>query len=166
MSPTRIATCLLFQHGQAREAAEFYASVFPDSHVGARLAAPSDYPNGRQGDELTVEFTVLGMSFLGLNGGPSVDFNEAISFQVFTDSQEETDRLWDAIVGDGGTSSQCGWCKDRFGLSWQIVPRALMDAMADPDRAAAQRAMQAMMGMTRIDIGAIERARAGIPGHD
>jgi predicted 3-demethylubiquinone-9 3-methyltransferase (glyoxalase superfamily) len=161
MTQKKIATCLLFEHGQAREAAEFYAAIFPDSHVDARHQSPSDYPDGKQGDELLVEFTVLGMLFLGLNGGPKVKFTEAVSFQVFTDSQEETDRYWNAIVENGGQASQCSWCKDKFGLSWQIVPRALMNAIADPDRAAAKRAMDAMMGMTRIDIAAIERARAG-----
>jgi predicted 3-demethylubiquinone-9 3-methyltransferase (glyoxalase superfamily) len=163
MTRNKITTCLLFEDGQARRAAEFYAATFPDSHVGARLASPSDYPGGQQGDELTVEFTVLGMPFLGLNGGPHVKFNEAISFQVFTDDQEETDRYWNAIVGNGGEEGQCSWCKDKFGLSWQIVPRMLLQAIADPDKAAAKRAMNAMMTMKKIDIAAIERARTGEP---
>ena len=161
MTRKKMATCLWFDRGQAHEAAEFYAAIFPDSHVDARHAAPADYPAGERGDELTVEFTVLGMPFLGLNAGPAFKFNEAVSFQVYTDTQEETDRYWDAIVGNGGQESQCGWCKDRFGLSWQITPRALMNAIADPDRAAAKRAMEAMMDMKKIDIAAIERARAG-----
>ena len=136
---------------------------FPTATWTPRLSAPSDYPGGKQGDELTVEFTVLGMPFLGLNGGPNFKFSEAVSFQVYTDSQEETDRYWNAIVENGGEELQCGWCKDKFGLSWQIVPRALLNAMTDPDRAAAKRAMDAMMTMKRIDIAAIERARAGTP---
>ena len=158
----RIATCLWFDKN-AEEAANFYAATFPDSRVTAVHKAPTDYPSGKAGDVLTVEFSVLGQPFLGLNGGPAFNFDEAISFQVFTDTQEETDRYWNAIVGSGGQESACGWCKDRFGLSWQIVPRALMAAMNDPDRAAAKRAMEAMMTMRKIDIATIEAARAGQP---
>ena len=156
----RIATCLWFDKN-AEEAANFYAATFPDSKVLAVNKSPTDYPSGKAGDVLTVDFTVLGQHFLGLNGGPTFKFTEAVSFQVFTDSQEETDRYWDAITKNGGQESMCSWCKDRFGLSWQIVPRALSDALADPDRAAARRAMEAMMTMKKIDIAAIEKARRG-----
>ena len=159
--PDKMTTCLWFDHGQARAAAEFYASVFPDSHVDARHAAAADYPDGKAGDELTVEFTLLGQSFVGLNGGSQFKPNEAVSFQVFTDTQQETDRYWNAIVGNGGAESMCSWCRDRWGFSWQIVPRALIAGMADPDRAAARRVMEAMMTMRKIDIAAIEAARAG-----
>jgi len=156
-------TICLWYDGDAEDAARFYARTFPDSSVGAVHLAPGDFPAGKKGDVLTVEFTVMGIPCVGLNGGPGIKHNEAFSFQVATADQAETDRYWNAIVGNGGQESQCSWCKDKFGLSWQIVPRALMSAMADPDRAAAKRAMDAMMGMRKIDIAAIERARAGKP---
>ena len=152
--------CLWFD-GTALEAATFYAATFPDSVVGAVYRAPGDYPAGKQGDVRTVEFTVMGIPCLGLNGGPAFRHNEAFSFQVATDDQAETDRLWHAMVDNGGQESACGWCKDRWGLSWQITPRALTAAITDPDPAAAQRAFNAMMGMTKIDIAAIEAARRG-----
>jgi len=157
---TRIATCLWFNKN-AEEAANYYAATFPDSRVTAVHKSPSDYPSGKAGDVLTVEFTVLGQPFVGLNGGPVFTFTEAVSFQVFTDTQEETDRLWNAIVSNGGQESMCSWCKDKFGLSWQIVPRALTAALADPDKAAAKRAMDAMMTMKKIDIAKIEAAANG-----
>lgn len=156
----RIKACLWFD-GQAEEAANFYAATLPDARVTAVHRAPADYPSGKAGDVLTVEFSVAGMDFVGLNGGPEFRFDEAVSFQLFTDTQEETDRLWSALTADGGQPSQCGWLKDRFGLSWQIVPRQLTAAIASPDRAAAKRAMEAMMTMGKIDIAAIERAVAG-----
>lgn len=161
---SKLTTCLWFDKGQAREAAEFYASVFPDSHVATALASPADNPSTKRGEEITIEFTVCGQSFVGLNGGPNFTPNEAVSFQIFTDTQEETDRYWNAIVANGGAESMCSWCKDRWGFSWQIVPRALMAGMADPDPAAAKRVMEAMMTMQKIDIAAIEAARAGVGG--
>jgi 2-polyprenyl-6-hydroxyphenyl methylase/3-demethylubiquinone-9 3-methyltransferase len=156
----KIAPCLWFNKN-AEEAATFYAATFPDSRVTAVHKAPGDYPSGKAGDVITVEFTVLGQPFVGLNGGPEFTFNEAVSFQVFTETQEETDRYWNTLVGGGGQESVCGWCRDRFGLSWQIVPRALNEAMNDRDTAAAKRAMDAMMTMKKIDIATIEAARAG-----
>lgn len=158
---SKLTTCLWFDKGQAREAAEFYASVFPDSHVAKALASPADNPSTKRGEEITVEFTVCGQSFVGLNGGPNFQPSQAVSFQIFTDTQEETDRYWNAIVDNGGAESECSWCKDRWGFSWQIVPRALMAGMADPDPAAAKRVMEAMMTMQKIDIATIEAARAG-----
>jgi 2-polyprenyl-6-hydroxyphenyl methylase/3-demethylubiquinone-9 3-methyltransferase len=152
-------TICLWYDGSAEEAARFYARTFPDSEVLAVHRAPGDYSSGTHGDVLTVEFTVMGIPCLGLNGGPAFKHSEAFSFQVATDDQAQTDRLWSAIVGNGGQASACGWCKDRRGLSWQITPRALTAAIADPDRAAAKRAFEAMMQMTKIDIAAIEAAR-------
>lgn len=154
---TKITPCLWYD-GTAEDAATFYAATFPDSSVDAVHRAPADYPSGRQGDVLTVAFTVLGMPFLGLNGGPMFRFNEAVSFQVHTDTQEETDHYWNAIIDHGGGASMCGWCSDKWGLAWQIVPRALTAALSHPDRAAAQRAFAAMMTMQKIDIAAIEAA--------
>ena len=154
-------TICLWYEGNAMEAARFYAATFPESAVGAVMHAPGDFPDGRQGDVLTVEFTVCGIACVGLNGGPAFKHNEAFSFQIATDDQAETDRLWNAIVENGGQESACGWCKDKWGLSWQITPRALLTAVADPDRAAAKRAFDAMMQMTKIDIATIEAARRG-----
>ncbi|MBY4948343.1 VOC family protein [Cupriavidus respiraculi] len=154
-------TVCLWYDGGALDAANFYAATFPDSAVVAVHRAPAAYPSGKEGDVLTVEFTVAGIPCLGLNGGPQVTHNEAFSFQIATDDQAETDRLWNAIVGNGGRENACGWCQDRWGVSWQITPRALTAAYTDPDRAAAKRAFEAMMGMTKIDIATIEAARAG-----
>ena len=158
--PARNTICLWY-NGTALDAARFYAGTFPDSSVDAVHRAPADYPSGKAGDVLTVDFTVMGIPCLGLNGGPAFTHSEAFSFQVCTEDQAETDRLWDAIVGNGGQASACGWCKDRWGLSWQITPRALTEAVTDPDPAAAKRAFEAMMTMGRIDIAAIEAARRG-----
>jgi predicted 3-demethylubiquinone-9 3-methyltransferase (glyoxalase superfamily) len=157
----KLTTCLWFDKGQARAAAEFYASVFPDSRVGTAMTAPGDYPDGAKGDELTVNFTVLGREFVGLNGGPNFKPNEAVSFMVVTEDQAETDRYWNAITRNGGEESMCGWCKDRWGFSWQITPRALLEANNNPDKAAAKRAFQAMMTMRKIDIATIETALRG-----
>ncbi|MCG6575113.1 VOC family protein [Pseudomonas sp. AF32] len=152
--------CLWYEYA-ALDAARFYAATFPDSTVDAVHHAPGDYPSGKEGDVLTVEFTVMGIPCLGLNGGPVFKHNESFSFQVATDDQAETDRLWNAIVDNGGQESACGWCKDKWGLSWQITPRVLSNAIASPDRAAAKRAFEAMMQMTRIDIATIEAAVKG-----
>ncbi len=159
MSPKN--TICLWYDGNALEAATFYAQTFPDSAVRAVHRAPGDYPSGKQGDVLTVEFTVLGIPCLGLNGGPAVKHSEAFSFQVATDDQAETDRLWNAIIDHGGQASACGWCKDRWGLSWQITPRVLGEAINNPDPAVAKRAFAAMMRMRKIDVAAIEAAVRG-----
>ena len=158
--PAKNTVCLWFD-GTAEEAARFYATTFPDSSVSALHRAPGDFPSGHEGDVLMVEFTVLGIPCLGLNGGPAFKHSEAFSFQVATADQTETDRYWNAIVNNGGQESDCGWCKDRWGLSWQITPVALTRAVTDPDRAAAKRAFDAMMQMRKIDIAAIEAARRG-----
>lgn len=154
-------TICLWYNGDALEAATFYAQTFPDSAVKAVHRAPGDYPAGKQGDELTVEFTVLGIPCVGLNGGPLFKHSEAFSFQVSTDNQEETDRFWHAIIDNDGQASACGWCKDKWGLSWQISPRVLVDAVTSKDPAVAKRAFEAMMTMTKIDIATIEAAIAG-----
>lgn len=160
----KIVPCLWYDK-QAEEAAEFYASVFPDSRVDAVNRAPNDYPAGKKGDVLTVEFTVLGMPFLGLNGGPAFKFSEAVSFQVITANQQETDEYWDAIVNNGGEESACGWCKDKFGLSWQITPRLLMELTTHPDARIAKAAFDSMMGMKKINIEELEAAVEAVGGH-
>ncbi|AHL33471.1 3-demethylubiquinone-9 3-methyltransferase [Pseudomonas brassicacearum] len=151
----------LWYDGTALEAAQFYAATFPDSAVLAIYHAPGDFPSGKQGDVLTVDFTVMGIPCLGLNGGSAFKHSEAFSFQVATDDQAETDRLWNAIIDNGGQASACGWCKDKWGLSWQISPRVLVDAVTSSDKAVAKRAFDAMMTMTKIDIAAIEAAVKG-----
>lgn len=154
-------TLCLWYDGTALEAAQFYAQTFPDSQVGAVRRAPSDFPSGKAGDVLVVEFTVCGVPCIGLNGGPAFKHSEAFSFQIATDDQAETDRLWDAIVGNGGQESACGWCRDKWGLSWQITPRTLTEGMADPDPAVARRVFEAMMTMGKIDVAAIDAAHRG-----
>lgn len=156
---TKNRICLWYDK-QAEEAARFYAETFPDSAVGKIIRAPGDFPDGHQGDVLVVEFTVLGIHCMGLNGGPQFKHTEAFSFQVSTDNQEETDRYWNAIVGNGGQESECGWCKDKWGLSWQITPRVLMDAMREGGTTA-KRAFDAMMTMRKIDVARIEAAIRG-----
>jgi predicted 3-demethylubiquinone-9 3-methyltransferase (glyoxalase superfamily) len=162
MAKNKNTICIWYDK-DAEAAARFYAATFPDSAVGTISRAPTDFPSGKAGDVITVEFTVAGVPCLGLNGGPMFKHSEAFSFQILTEDQAETDRYWNALVDNGGAESQCGWCKDRWGLSWQITPRVLMEAISSPDRAGAKRAFEAMMGMRKIDIAAIEAARRG-PG--
>ena len=154
-------TICLWYDGDAEDAARFYAKTFPDSSVGAVHRAPGDFPSGKKGDVLTVEFAVMGVPCLGLNGGPAFKHTEAFSFQVATDDQAETDRYWNAIVGNGGQESMCGWCKDKWGMSWQITPRRLVELTYGSDPAVAKRVFQAMMTMRKIDIAALEAAREG-----
>lgn len=154
-------TICLWYDGDAEDAARFYAKTFPDSSVGAVHRAPGDYPAGKKGNVLMVEFTVMGIPCIGLNGGPEFKHNEAFSFQVATDDQAETDRYWNAIIGNGGQESACSWCKDKWGVSWQITPRVLIQAITDSNPLVAKRAFDAMMTMKKIDIAAIEAARRG-----
>lgn len=157
---TQNVICLWYDK-DAEAAAEFYAKTFPNSHVKAVHRAPGDFPGGKQGQVLTVEFTVVGVACVGLNGGPVFKQSEAFSFQIITEDQAETDRYWNAIVGNGGAESECGWCKDKWGLNWQITPRVLIEATTDKDQAAAKRAFEAMMTMRKIDIATIEAAWRG-----
>ena len=159
--PTAKNTVCLWFNGDAEDAATFYASVFPDSKVEAVHRAPGDFPSGESGDVITVQFTVAGIPCLGLNGGPAFQHNESFSFQIATDNQQETDQYWNAIVDNGGKESECGWCRDKWGISWQIIPRALTDSLAAGGDEG-KRAFEAMMGMKKIDIAAIEAAKQGI----
>ncbi|HMU63568.1 MAG TPA: VOC family protein [Nitrosomonas sp.] len=161
MTTPAMNTICLWYNGNAQDAAQFYADTFPNSFIGAVYRAPGDFPSGKEGDILTIEFTLMGIPCIGLNGGPAFVHNEAFSFQVATTDQAETDRYWNAIVDNGGQESECGWCKDRWGVSWQITPIALMKAITDPNPAAAKRAFDAMMLMKKIDIAAIEAALRG-----
>lgn len=160
MNIAKNTICLWYNH-DAEEAARFYAETFPNSSVGAVVLAPGDYPSGKEGDVITVGFTVLGIPCIGLNGGPVFQHNESFSFQVATEDQEETDRYWNAIVNNGGQESECGWCKDKQGVSWQIIPKALLEASYSSDRDVAKRAFDAMMTMKKIDVAAIEAAVRG-----
>ena len=156
----KIIPCLWYNH-DAEEAANFYVTLLPDSEIQNVVRSPADTPSNKAGDVLVVEFTLAGRPYIGLNGGPLFRFSEAVSFQIRTEDQAETDRLWDAIVSNGGAESMCGWCKDRWGLSWQITPKRLLELNADPDPARARRAMEAMLKMRKIDIAAVERAADG-----
>lgn len=158
--PSKNTICLWYDRS-AEDAARFYAKTFPNSSVDAIVHAPADYPSGKAGDVITVEFTVIGIPCVGINGGPAFKQTEAFSFQVSTEDQSETDCLWNAIIDNGGQASACGWCRDKWGVSWQITPRVLVEAIAGPDRAAAKRVFEAMMQMGKIDIAAIEKARRG-----
>ena len=159
-TPAKNTICLWYNR-DAEDAARFYAATFPDSTVGAVFYAPADFPSGKKGDVLTVQFTVLGIPCIGINGGSAFKHSEAFSFQVSTADQAETDRYWSAIVGNGGQEGECGWCKDKWGLSWQITPLALIASISDTDPAAAKRAFDAMMTMSKIDIATIEAAHRG-----